>query len=59
QTGHSVIPRYDSGYSVGFRHCTHSANGGPPVPTAAGRPRRSRGRSVNPLVPPLAGDTGT
>lgn len=29
QTGHSVIPLYDSGYSVGFWHSTHSAKGGP------------------------------
>ena len=29
QTGQSVIPLYDSGYSVGCRHRTHSANGGP------------------------------
>lgn len=28
-TGHRVIPLYDSGYSVGFRHWTHSAYGGP------------------------------
>lgn len=28
-TGHMVIPLYDSGYSVGFRHSTHSAYGGP------------------------------
>ncbi len=29
QTGQSVIPLYDSGYSVGSRHSTHSAYGGP------------------------------
>jgi hypothetical protein len=29
QTGHSVMPLYDAGYSVGFRHSTHSAYGGP------------------------------
>ncbi|GAB2868817.1 hypothetical protein GCM10027074_40550 [Streptomyces deserti] len=28
-TGHRVIPLYDSGYSVGSRHSTHSAYGGP------------------------------
>lgn len=33
QTGQSVIPLCDSGYSVGSRHSTHSANGGP---TASG-----------------------
>ncbi|ROP46278.1 hypothetical protein EDD94_5933 [Streptomyces sp. PanSC9] len=28
-TGQSVMPRYDSGYSVGSWHSTHSAYGGP------------------------------
>lgn len=28
-TGHSVMPLTDSAYSVGFRHSTHSAYGGP------------------------------
>ena len=29
QTGHSVMPLYDSGYSVGSWHWTHAAYGGP------------------------------
>lgn len=29
QTGQRVLPFVDSGYSVGFRHSTHSAYGGP------------------------------
>lgn len=33
--GHKVIPLYDSGCSVGSRHSTHSAYGGP---SASGGP---------------------
>lgn len=52
QTGQSVAPLTDSGYSVGFRHSTQSAKGGPPAAIGAGAGVSQYGSSIRTTLSP-------